>query len=143
MWNVTVKGLLAHKLRLALTASAIVIGVTFISGSLILTDTLHNTFTTLVSDVYQHIDFEVRGNAAFTNTSTGAAVRNPIPESILSNVRRVPGVAYADGSVTGYAQYIVDGNAIDNSGTAVGVSFDPDAQLSAFQLVEGRAPTNS
>jgi putative ABC transport system permease protein len=143
MWNVTLKGLLAHKLRLALTASAIVIGVTFISGSLILTDTLHNTFTTLVSDIYQHIDFEVRGDAAFTNASTGAAVRNPIPESILSNVRRVSGVAYADGSVTGYAQYIVDGNAIDNSGTATGVSFDPDGRLSAFQLVEGRAPTTS
>jgi putative ABC transport system permease protein len=143
MWNVTIKGILAHKLRLALTASAIVIGVTFISGSLVLTDTLHNTFTTLVGDVYQHIDFEVRGDAAFTNSGTGAAVRNPIPESILSSVRRVPGVADADGSVTGYAQYINDGNAVSNAAQAVGVSFDPDARLSPFQLVDGRAPTTS
>ena len=36
MWKVTVKGLLAHKLRLALTALAIVLGVTFISGTLVL-----------------------------------------------------------------------------------------------------------
>ena len=35
MWNVTVKGLLAHKLRLALTALAIVLGVTFIAGTLV------------------------------------------------------------------------------------------------------------
>ena len=48
MWKVTLKGLLAHKLRLALTALAIILGVTFISGSLVLTDTLHDTFTTLV-----------------------------------------------------------------------------------------------
>ena len=68
MWKVTYKGLLAHKLRLALTALAIVLGVTFISGTLVLTDTLHNTFTTLFGHVYQNVDFEIRGKAAFTDT---------------------------------------------------------------------------
>ena len=63
MGRITIKGILAHKLRLALTASAIILGVTFISGSLVLTDTLHDTFTTLVGTVYQHIDFQVRGKA--------------------------------------------------------------------------------
>ena len=90
MRKVTLKGLLAHKLRLALTALAIVLGVTFISGSLILTDTLHDTFTTLVGNIYQHIDFEVRGQAVLN--SGASAVRNPIPESLLAKVRRVPGV---------------------------------------------------
>ena len=71
MWNVTIKGLLAHKLRLALTALAIVLGVTFVSGTLVLTDTLHNTFTTLFGHVYQHVDFEVRGKAAFANNNGG------------------------------------------------------------------------
>src|ERR1035438_5868944 len=102
MWKVTLKGLLAHKLRLALTALAIVLGVTFISGSLVLTDTLHNTFTSLVGNAYQHIDFEVRGQAVLS--SGGNAVRNPISESLLGKVRDVPGVAYADGSITGYPQ---------------------------------------
>src|ERR1700733_6565905 len=98
MWNVTLRGLLAHKLRLALTALAIVLGVTFISGSLILTDTLHDTFTSLVANAYQHIDFEVRGQAALSNGNN--AVRNPIPESLLAKVRRVPGVSEAVGSVS-------------------------------------------
>ncbi len=53
MWKVTIKGLLAHKLRLVLTAIAIVLGVTFISGTFVLTDTLHNTFTTLFGHIYQ------------------------------------------------------------------------------------------
>ena len=64
MWKVTISGLLAHKLRLALTALAIVLGVTFISGTLVLTDTLHSTFTTLFGHIYQNIDFEVRGKTA-------------------------------------------------------------------------------
>ena len=53
MWTVTVKGLLAHKLRLALTALAIVLGVTFIAGTFVLTDTLHNVFNTLFGNIYQ------------------------------------------------------------------------------------------
>jgi putative ABC transport system permease protein len=71
MWKVTVKGLLAHKLRLALTAIAIVLGVTFISGTFVLTDTLHNIFTTLLSNVHQNIDFQVRGVAQFSSSNGG------------------------------------------------------------------------
>ncbi len=137
---VTLKGLLAHKLRLALTALAIVLGVTFISGSLVLTDTLHDTFASLVSNAYQHIDFEVRGKAILN--SGGNAVRNPIPESLLAKVRRIPGVEQAAGSVSGYAQYVSDGNAISNGGATDGISFDPQKQLSPFQVVEGKAPSS-
>jgi putative ABC transport system permease protein len=140
VWNVTLRGLLAHKLRLALTGLAIVLGVTFISGAFVLTDTLHDTFTSLVGNVYQHIDFEVRGQAVLN--SGGNAVRNPIPESLVAKVRGVPGVAEADGSITGYAQYVVNGNAISGGGATAGISFDPNRQLSAFQLTDGKPPTS-
>ena len=89
MWRVTIKGLLAHKLRLALTALAIVLGVTFISGTFVLTDTLHNTFDTLFGNIYQNIDFQVRGVAQFG--SGGTATRNPVPESLLATVQERPG----------------------------------------------------
>jgi putative ABC transport system permease protein len=141
MWKTTINGLIAHKLRLALTALAIVLGVTFISGTLVLTDTLHNVFTSLFTSVYQHVDFEVRGDAIFT--TSGAAVRNAIPEQILEVVRKVPGVGYANPSVSGYAQFIApDGKVISTGGApSLGVSFDPDQQLSTFHLVDGEDPT--
>jgi putative ABC transport system permease protein len=101
MRNVTIKGLLAHKLRLALTALAIVLGVTFISGTFVLTDTLHNTFSVLFGDVYQKIDFQIRGVAQLGSGAN--ALRNPMPESLLAKVRRVPGVEAADGEVEGRA----------------------------------------
>ena len=106
MKRVVFRGLLAHKLRLALTALAIVLGVTFISGTLVLTDTLHNTFNTLFGHIYQNVDFEIRGKAAFSDTGAGAsasAVRKPVPQSIATTVRQIPGVEYADGTVSGYA----------------------------------------
>jgi putative ABC transport system permease protein len=91
MRKVALKGLLAHKLRLALTALAIVLGVTFVSGTFVLTDTLQNTFSTLFSSVYQKIDFQVRGTPQFGSDSANA-VRNPISDSLLTTIRAVPGV---------------------------------------------------
>jgi putative ABC transport system permease protein len=141
MGKVTIKGLLAHKLRLALTALAIVLGVTFVSGTFVLTDTIHNTFNTLFGHVYQNIDFEVRAKAAFTGAN-GSGVRKPISESVAAIVRRVPGVEYADGTVSGYAQFVAhDGKAITTGGApTLGFSFDADRQLSALRLVHGTPP---
>ncbi len=140
MRNVTFKGLLAHKLRLALTALAIILGVTFISGTFILTDTLQSTFNTLFGTIYAKVDFQVRGAAQLG--SGGGATRNPLPESVLATVRQVPGVAVADGQVQGYAQFVArDGRAIATGGApTLGVSFDPYPQLSALHLIAGRPP---
>jgi putative ABC transport system permease protein len=142
MQKLMIRGLLAHKLRLTLTALAIVLGVTFISGTFILTDTLQSTFSALVGNIYQKIDFQVRGVAQF---SGGNAVRNPIPEALLARVQHVPGVAAADGSVQGYAQFVAgNGKAISTGGApTIGLSFDPNAQISNLNVVQGRPPTTS
>ena len=143
MWKVTIKGLLAHKLRLALTALAIVLGVTFISGTFVLTDTLHNTFSNLFGNIYSKIDFQVRGVAQLGNG--GNAVRNELPESLLATVSAVPGVAAAHGQVTGYAQFIShDGKAIQTGGApTLAVSFNPDPQFSSLHLIAGSAPVTA
>src|SRR5579863_10297300 len=143
MRNVTIKGLLAHKLRLALTSLAIVLGVTFISGSFVLTDTLHNLFDGLVGNIYQKIDFQVRGVAQFPTSDAANAVRNPLAEQVLGTVRRAPGVEAAYGEVSGYAQFMSrQGTPISNGGAiTLGIDFDPDQQISELRLVQGKAPT--
>jgi putative ABC transport system permease protein len=142
MWRATWKGLLAHKLRLALTAVAIVLGVMFVSGTFVLTDTLHQTFTTLFNGIYQHVDYQVRGKAAFTGQGSNA-VRNPISDTIAQKVRDVPGVADAVGTATGYAQLISPkGKSVNTSGApTIGTSFDPVTQMSALQIHSGSPPT--
>ena len=142
MWRATVKGVLAHKLRLGLTALAIVLGVMFVSGTLILTDTLHATFDSLFANVYQNVSFVVRGHAAFTGNA--GAVRNPIPESVATSVRAVPGVAAANGTASGYAQFVAhDGKAVSTGGApTIGTSFDPNPALSALKVRQGTAPTS-
>ncbi len=148
MRKVTVNGLLARKLRLALTALAIVLGVTFVTGTLILGDTLDRTFNSLIDTAYAHVSFQIRGKAEFANAPDTVAAttdRKPIAQSIATAVARVHGVAYVYGAVDGYAQFMSrDGNAIGSGGgSALGFSFDPNRQLSPYRLVSGTAPTTS
>jgi putative ABC transport system permease protein len=144
MRNVTLKGLLAHKLRLLLTALAIILGVTFISGTFVLTDTLHNTFSGLFSNIYSKIDFQVRGVAQF-GADTSNAVRDPIPEPLLPKIRQIPGVADADATIEGYAQFVApDGKAIQTGGApSIGINYNSDPRISVLRIVEGGPPTTS
>ncbi len=146
MRRVTFRGLAARKLRLSLTALAIVLGVTFVTGTLVLGDTLNRTFNNLIGTAYQHVSFQIRGTAALSGadaTVDSTAERKPVPASIAAAVGRLPGVAYVHGSVGGYAQFLArDGDAIGSGGgSALGFSFDPNRQLSPYRLVQGHAPT--
>ena len=144
MTKTTLRGLFARKLRLALTALAIVLGVTFVTGTLVLTDTLNRTFDTLIGTAYQHVNFQIRGAAAFNNdtaaAANGSADRKPVPASVAAAVRRLPGVASVVPSVAGYAQFVSRGNAIGSASSASGFSFVP-SRLSSVRLVGGAAPT--
>ena len=142
MRKVTLRGLFAHKLRLALTALAIVLGVTFISGTFVLTDTLNNTFSSLFTSVYSKIDFQVRGVAQFG--SGESATRNPLPESVLARVQNVPGVAGAYGQVEGYAQFVArDGKPVSSTVGTFGLGWDTNRQISSLHLISGNPPTTS
>ena len=149
MRKVTFKGLRTRKLRLALTALAIVLGVTFVSGTLVLGDTLNRTFDTVIGTAYQHVSFEIRGTAVLNGDSAaasqGTADRKPVSQSVATAVGRLPGVAYVYGSVGGYAQFMTRAdNAIGNGGSStLGFSFDPNRHLSPYRLVQGRAPTTA
>src|SRR5262252_9603474 len=104
MWNVTFKNLVARKLRLVLTGVAIMLGVAFVAGTLTLTDTVQRTFDDLFGDVNKGTDAVVRTKATLENSQFGDT-HEPVPESLLPEVRAVQGVAYAEGNVAvPYAQ---------------------------------------
>ncbi len=144
MRNAVVKSLLAHKLRLALTAISVVLGVSFITGTFVLTDTLSRTFDTLFGDVYRNTDVVVRAEAAFTDIQT-ADSREPVPAGVLDKIRGVDGVTEAVGEVEGYAQ-LVDpktGKAVTTGGApTLGETWTGSA-LSPLRLQDGRGPTTA
>jgi putative ABC transport system permease protein len=146
MLRATIKSLLARKLRLLLTALAVVLGVGFTAGTFILTDTALASFDDLFGQAYSNVDVVVQAQQAFTPTGGGGGggggqELNPVPESLLPKVQAVPGVRFAEGSVQAFAQIIdpATGKSITTGGApTIGSSWS--ANLSAFTLVEGAAP---
>ena len=107
MWRVTLKGLLAKKLRLVLTSIAVVLGVAFMSGTFVLTDTLGAVFDDLFSQQAEDIDAVVRAPSRRSATTSRASPRaTPCPESLLETVESVDGVAAAEGSIFGFATVV-------------------------------------
>src|SRR3954451_4399480 len=117
MVRAVLKGLLAHKLRLGLTAMAVVLGVSFVAGTFVLTDTINKTFDTLFHEISAGTDVSVRAASGFGEGTTSDTSRDTVPAALLDVVRKAPGGAAADGSVGGYAQFIDEaGKAVTTTG---------------------------
>jgi putative ABC transport system permease protein len=146
MLHLAWRGLIAHKLRFLTTALAIALGVAFMGGTLVLTDTVTRTFDNLFANVYKGTDAVVRAEASFKGPADVDTTdqRGRIDASLLTTVRGTPGVLAAVGDVMGYARLVgKDGNALGNpqSGAPVlGGSYGTVKQLNPWTLVAGRAP---
>jgi putative ABC transport system permease protein len=137
------KGLLGRKLRTALTAFAIVLGVAMVSGTYVLTDSIDKAFDSIFTESRAGSTAVISGKSAF-DISEGSGVTAPLlDESLLEKVREVPGVGAAEGSVDGEAQLIGDdGKAIVYGGAPnLGFSIaDGDSVFNPLTLVEGDWP---
>jgi len=141
MIRTALKTIFAHKLRLLLTAFSVMIGVAFIAGTFIFTDTINQTFTDLFDDQFAGQDVIVQGEAEF---DVGFGGPPPIEESVLDTVLGVEGVAAAEGSAGGFALiYDSNGEAIVPMGPpTIGASWTEDERLIGnIVLREGTAPT--
>jgi putative ABC transport system permease protein len=138
-----VKGLAGRKLRTALTAIAIVLGVAMVSGTYVLTDSISNAFDAIFTQQYEGTDAVITGKSAFDLGDTGTTTAPPFDESVLRQVEALPDVAAAIGGVGGEAQLIgKDGKAIVFGGAPnLGFSVDPtQPAFNSLTLVSGTWP---
>jgi len=140
VFRAAIRSLLARKVRLLLTCLSVVLGVGFMAGTFVLTDTMTRAFNDLFDTAYSSIDVLVRSENAFTAQTSSLEEREPMPESVLAEVRGVSGVARAEGDVLGYAQ-IVD----PATGKVIGTFGPPTAasawnELNGFTLKPGGSP---
>src|SRR3954471_18276146 len=144
MFRLALKGALARRLRLALTAASIVIGVGFVAGTLVLTDTLNATFDQIFGNASKGVSVVVRGQQAFQGSSDNGPTdeRALVPDAALATVRSVDGVSQAVGDAGGYAQLVYKGKAVVNGGAPnLGTAWIGEGPLSSLHLVRGAAPT--
>ncbi|MET1060824.1 MAG: FtsX-like permease family protein [Nocardioides sp.] len=136
--------MVAHKLRLVLTTASIALGVAFLAGTLVLTDTMGTAFQQLFGKVSAGTDAVVRTEASYTASEGVGTSRSPIDAKVLDEVRKVDGVRVAEGSVSGYALLTDnDGKAILTKGGAptMGYSMTADEKLRGdVELLSGERP---
>ena len=148
MWRITLKGVAAHRLRYALTALAVLLGVAFMAGTLVLTDTIGRTFDGLYTSIYQSTDAVLRAKQAFTPGNNFTNQRQKIDASWATTVARVPGVKEVSVGIEGYAQLVGrNGKAIGNPANGpptIGEAWSDVAALNPLRLLPGgHAPRTS
>jgi putative ABC transport system permease protein len=144
--GVALKGLAGRKLRAALTAVAIVLGVAMISGTFILTDTIEAAFNTVFTVAFKKTDVIVTGRSAISE-GEGERERGSTPafsETLLATVRALPGVAEAQGSVQSRAQLVGRNGKVLSTHGAPGLGYSVHAlgnqRFNPLELVRGHWP---
>lgn len=142
MFRMTVQSLVARKGRFLLTAAAVVLGVAFMAGTLVMTATIDRAYGGVVATGFRSTDAVVQARG--TVDGEAGRVRGTLDAAVVDAVRRVDGVAAADGMVGGSAWLVGrDGKLVDTAidqATPMGMAWPSSASLNPLRLVAGRAP---
>ena len=115
MIRMALRGLFARKLRTALTGFAVVIGVAFVAGTFIFTDTINASVDPLFKQVSKGVDVDVTAKQPVEGDFGGRI--QPLPPGTLEKVRAVPGVAAVDPRLeTQVTIFGKDGDPISSNG---------------------------
>ncbi|GAA4741205.1 FtsX-like permease family protein [Nocardioides endophyticus] len=142
MIKAALKSLLGRKVRLLMSTFAIVLGVAFVAGSLIFSDTLSRSFTALFASTVGDVVVRPEGGT----TADGAPSTVTLPASLVEQLREVPGAARVDGNVNAFGVFVVsdDGKVVSGFGPpAIGGNWS-DAPaghgLQGLTIIEGHEP---
>ena len=121
MWRVTWRNLFARKVRLLLSGFAIVLGVAFVAGSFILTDTIKDAFTGIIKSSTADVQIAPRGAGEFDSVDDTRI----IPASVVDKVAALPQAALVDGGNSVQGVYVLNADhKVVSGGGAPGLAFD-------------------
>ena len=143
MFFLALRGIGARKLRAFLTAAAIFFGVAMVAGTLILTDTINNSFDNIFSDANARTDVTVKPTETVEDSRGGEPPA--FRAGLLQNVLRVDGVTQAAGSVFDYTIAILgdDGKRIGPMGPPHIAASTVPVRFSPWTYPQGRQPLNA
>lgn len=143
MFVMTIKELAARKLRLLTTTFAVFLGVAFMAGTLVFTDTVRATFHSALADANEGVDVYVR-----TPSEIHLGYGEPGPRldaSLSERIAAVDGVDQVALRINGYAQLVgPDGTPVGDvsRSPAFGANWVTVPELNPYVLFDGRAPTS-
>ncbi len=139
MLAVVLRGFVARKLRVLLTAIAIALGVALMAGTYILTDTIDHAFGEVFATSYKNKAVVVTDKEALGRGTRSQATA--IGEATLSKVRAVSGVAAASGDIGTTATLLTSTEKRITSGHALALiaALQP-ARFESFTAAKGHLP---
>ncbi|MEV5885651.1 ABC transporter permease [Streptomyces sp. NPDC052020] len=139
MFRTALRNVLAHKARLLMTVLAVMLGVAFVSGTLVFTNTISGALQKSSAKGFGHVDVAVQPK--YQGAEGDKVGRRPeLTQAVLDKSARVPGAASAIGVVGGFTAVADrDGKLIGNGFSTLGGNYwgteDP-----RYPLVSGHAP---
>jgi putative ABC transport system permease protein len=143
--RLSLASLRTHRRRFAGTFGAVLLGVSFLAGTLVMGDTLRASFDTMFGNAAAGTDAVVRSDSVITTPGNAQGTRRPLDTAVLDEIEKTPGVAAAVPSVEGMGQIVgSDGKPVGGQGppTLAG-NWISDGKLNPYELAEGRAPRKS
>ncbi|MER5884697.1 FtsX-like permease family protein [Streptomyces sp. NPDC001941] len=140
MFRTALRNVLAHKARLLMTLLAVMLGVAFVSGTLVFSDTLSNAFRGQTAKGYDKIAVGVTTYSSRDQKEPG------VPAATVDKINRLDGVAHAAGRVDGFAGVDDGKGKLIGSGWAnKGANFAPgaDGEDERYSFVQGHGPASA
>ncbi|HEY7829906.1 MAG TPA: ABC transporter permease [Solirubrobacteraceae bacterium] len=142
MLTLVLRGFMQRKLRVLLTGIAIALGVALMAGTYILTDTINQSFAGIFKTANAGHDVVVTPTQTLGRTVSSGV--SPITARTLAQVRSVPGVALASGSVFSPATFLdLHGKRLTTGAAPAFVASEGPARFESFSPISGRFPTNA
>lgn len=142
MLRTAVRNVLAHKARLLMTVLAVMLGVAFVSGTLVFTSTVSDAYQRASQKGFDQVDVAVTPEwSPDQDDAPGASSR--LSQDLLEKAAQVPGAASASGAVSGFAALAgKDGKLVGGDFTSQGRNYypGPDGEDSRYPMRDGRAP---
>ncbi|CCK29571.1 ABC transporter integral membrane protein [Streptomyces davaonensis JCM 4913] len=142
MFRTALRNVLAHKARLLMTVLAVMLGVAFVSGTLVFTNTLSNALQNSSAKGFDQVDVAVTAKSQEDKGNTIGKTPE-LTESLLDRSAQVPGAASAIGVVNGFTALA------DKDGKLIGGGFQSQGgnywgtEDTRYPLVDGHAPSGA
>ncbi|MFI9239460.1 ABC transporter permease [Streptomyces sp. NPDC053079] len=142
MFRTALRNVLAHKARLLMTVLAVMLGVAFVSGTLVFTSTISDAYKKSSEKGFTGVDVAIEPHRKSSEKDNPGAVPQ-LSQHLLDQAAKVPGAASATGSVNGFAAIAdKDGKLIGQGFSSSGANYYPAAggKDPRYPLKSGRAP---
>ncbi|GAA0449221.1 FtsX-like permease family protein [Streptomyces sp. NPDC046215] len=142
MFRTALRNVLAHKARLLMTVLAVMLGVAFVSGTLVFTSTISDAYQKSSEKGYDRVDVAIQPDRKDSDSGNpGEAPK--LPQSLLDQAAKAPGAASATGSVSGFAAIAgKNGKLIGEGFSSSGANYYPGTggKDARYPMKSGRAP---